>query len=627
MMPGLQTTLSRYAFAFVAVGIASVFRAVFAEKLLDRSPLLPFLIAILMSGLFCGTGPGVFATAMSAGIGFVLLGYMEEVSAGAMVSQWLLFLSLSGCILYVAHANCRSHERTVLARQALEQREEELKRVIEAMPVGIWIMDKDGRVASANEAVREIWGAVHYVDATGYKQYKSWHPDTGQPFAVEDYPASRALEGETILNEVVEIETFVGERREVLMSAVPLRIGTGPIFGAVVVNEDITDRRRALVELKKAKEQAEAASLAKDRFLAVLSHELRTPLTPALMLAESLETHPGLPPGLQTDAALMRHYISLEARLIDDLLDLTRTEKGKLHLDRHLVDLHEILRTALDMVRAEAKAKEITFVSEMRGLRRHINADRFRIKQVILNLLKNALKFTKPGGSITTKVENVGEFIRVSFTDTGIGLAPESLVSIFDAFEQSDAAHRQFGGLGLGLAIAKSLVELHGGSIHASSDGPGKGAVFEFMLPAFAAPPRKDLSPKSAPEENRPNLRIVLVEDHEPTAFVLARLLRRRGHDVHMAAKVSEAVAFSDQPLDLLISDIGLPDGTGLDVVRHYRASHSGFHAIALSGFGMDGDIENSLEAGFDRHLTKPVDFQTLQTAIAELCEPVSCKG
>ncbi len=627
MIPGPQTTISRYALAFASVCLAAAIRTVFEPWLTDRSPLLPFSIAILISGLFAGTGPGVFATVLSMifGIGFFALTVGGPFTE--LLPHILLFLVLSASILYVAHANCQSHEKGVIARRALEQREQELRTVIDALPVGIWLTDQNGTVITTNRAVRTIWGGARYVGVEDYGQYKMWSSETGKLIEVPDYPGVRALSGETILNEVIEIEPFTGGRKDILISAMPLRIGDGPILGAVIVNEDITERRRALEELRNAKEQAEAANLAKDRFLAVLSHELRTPLTPVLMLAESLESHPGLPSTLRIDAAMMRRHVALEARLIDDLLDLTRIEKGKLHLERHLVDIHDILVSAVEMVRSEANAKEVKIGMEMRGYRRYINADRSRIKQVVLNLLGNALKFTQSGGSITVRAECRGDFVWVGISDTGIGIASESLTSIFDAFEQADATHRRFGGLGLGLAIAKSLLELHGGSIHANSPGVGRGAVFEFMLPAFEGPPQTASAPQPVHDESGTRLRILLVEDHEPTAFVLARLLRRRGHEVRMAASVREALAFDDQPIDLLVSDIGLPDGSGIDVIRHYRAAHSDFQAIALSGFGMDSDVENSLQAGFDRHLTKPVDFQTLQRAIAGLCDPMAQRG
>jgi len=615
-----KTIVSRYSLAVIAVGSAYLLGKLFEPWLDECSPLLPFSIAILLSSLVAGTGPGLLATSLSAVLGLFWF-FPSEDGHGTTLPQLLLFLSLSSTILWVTHANIQSRERGIAARRALERREEELRTVIDALPVGVWFTDHRGKVLSVNQAGRKIWGGVRYIGVEDYESCKMWDTQTGQRISWEDYPNVRALKGEVVLNEIVEIETFTGNRRHVSHSAVPLRVNDGPIIGTVIVGEDITERQATIAELQRAKEQAEAASLAKDRFLAILSHELRTPLTPVLMLAESLESNPMLPSALRLDASLIRRHVSLEARLIDDLLDLTRIEKGKLHLQKEFVNIHEVIGTAVEMVRSQAKTKGVDLLSDMRSNRVYVEVDRARLKQVVLNLLTNALKFTPAGGKISVSTQAIGELIRISVRDTGVGIAEESLHAIFDAFEQGDTASRRFGGLGLGLAIARSLVELHGGHIRAFSAGIGKGSTFEVDLAAFEEPPHP-----SGPEEDQEHaaekrLRIVLVEDHEPTAFVLARLLRRRGHEVRMAASVREAMAIDDTPLDLLVSDIGLPDGTGIDVIRHFRSTQRDFHAIALSGFGMESDVENSLNAGFERHLTKPVEFRTLLKTISELYE------
>ncbi|HWL51922.1 MAG TPA: ATP-binding protein [Chthoniobacteraceae bacterium] len=392
----------------------------------------------------------------------------------------------------------------------------------------------------------------------------------------------------------------------------------------VRVCQTLADRearlQEVIAELKNAKEQAEAANLAKDRFLAALSHELRTPLTPVLLLAESLESRPDLPDDLRKDASVIRRHVALEARLIDDLIDLTRIEKGKLHLERRVVNLHDILDIALSLMSKSAEAKGVALEFEPEARQSFIYADRPRIKQVILNLVSNAIKFTPAGGKITVVSRNKGDRVVLSVTDTGIGIPREALATIFNAFEQADASMRRYGGLGLGLAITRTIAELHGGRVRAESEGPGRGATFTVELPVSEAPEVAPAEAQKRPDLPHSNLRILLVEDHEPTAFVLSRLLKRRGHDVTVALNLEEAKTHDQQPIDLLVSDIGLPDGSGNDLVRHYRvAQNGGFKAIALSGFGMEADVERSMMAGFDRHMTKPVDFERLQTMVMEL--------
>jgi len=370
---------------------------------------------------------------------------------------------------------------------------------------------------------------------------------------------------------------------------------------------------KVIGELRLSREKAEMASQAKDRFLAALSHELRTPLTPVLLATEGLEAQSGLSEDAHREIALIRHHIRLEARLIDDLLDFTRFEKGKIHLDHQPVDLHEVLQAAIGLVSDEARRKEIRIVSRPGAPSPCINGDRTRIKQVVLNLLNNALKFTPAHGVITATTRNTGDNVAVSVADTGIGIAREALGRLFNAFENVGADQHRFGGIGLGLAIARKVVELHGGEIHAESAGLGKGALFTFALPISEEPVA------AAPVQDHAHLRILLVEDHEPTAFILSRLLKRHGHRVETAANRHEALALAGTPIDLLVSDIGLPDGSGIDVVRHYREVQEQFKAIALSGYGMDTDVQRSLAAGFDRHVTKPIDFETLRHAISDL--------
>jgi CheY-like chemotaxis protein len=374
---------------------------------------------------------------------------------------------------------------------------------------------------------------------------------------------------------------------------------------------------------------AEAASRAKDRFLAMLSHELRTPLTPILLTVNALLDDPQLPESIRTPVEMIHRNVELEASLIEDLLDITRIVQGKLNLKREVVDVHPLIRQALAICRAEVAAAGIHSELSLEAAATHVDGDPARLQQVFWNLIKNAVKFTSGGGTLTirTRVEPAHEPVGpprlvVEVLDTGIGIAPEMLPKIFDAFEQGgDSVTHRSGGLGLGLAISRSIIELHGGKLSASSAGRHHGATFAIELGTVATPfpSREGASPRNGEPPARQSLRLLFVEDNEDTARVMARLLTRSGHDVTTASNLAAALkAARDRQFDMLISDLDLPDGNGLDLMRQIRRIQP-VVGIALSGFGMEDDLRKSREAGFTDHLTKPIDYPRLEANIQRL--------
>ena len=392
------------------------------------------------------------------------------------------------------------------------------------------------------------------------------------------------------------------------------------------------DNALLYAEARKAREAAEAANHAKDRFLAMLSHELRTPLTPVLNTVQELEDNQDLPADLRAAIEMIRRNVQLEARLIDDLLDLTRISKGKVQLRLETVDAHALVGTALEICGNDIRAKNLKVTTKLQAVEHYLQADAARLHQVIWNLLKNAVKFTPAGGSITIISSNPRvDFVRFEVADTGMGIPPETLPKIFDAFEQGTRA--SLGGLGLGLAITKAIVDLHSGTITAASSGPGQGSIFALELPTVAAveplptpavthPLNNPGARENALSSQPTGLRILLVDDHADTLRSMERLLRLRGYQVCTAPTVAEALAFAaNQPFDLLVSDVGLPDGTGMDLMRELRLMHGEtLRGIALSGYGMEDDVSRSHAAGFDEHLTKPVDMASLEAVISRMC-------
>jgi len=375
--------------------------------------------------------------------------------------------------------------------------------------------------------------------------------------------------------------------------------------------------RRA--ELEQARDTAEQASRAKDDFMAVLSHELRTPLTPSLMTLGALEDDTRLDERVREEVAMVRRNVELEARLIDDLLDLTRIESGKLELSTANVDVHALLRHILQTCRAEFDAKQLTIVRRLDASRSWVYGDGARLQQVFWNLLKNAVKFTPTGGRIEVKTQDSGEKIRIDVIDSGMGIEPEVLPKIFKRFEQGGTdVTRQFGGLGLGLSIARAIVEMHRGAIRAESRGRGWGTTFTVAIPARAE------APTAVPNTQTQKLRlsgalprrVLLVDDHFDTRETLAKLLKRSGYEVATADCVTAAKErAAHAEFDILVSDLGLPDGHGCDLMRELHERY-GLPGVAFSGYGMEGDVQRSLEAGFSAHLTKPVDFLKLKEAM-----------
>jgi len=369
---------------------------------------------------------------------------------------------------------------------------------------------------------------------------------------------------------------------------------------------------------QKALSEAERANHAKDRFLAMLSHELRTPLTPVLTSILEVESEEHISPEVRDSLQVIRRNVELEARLIDDLLDLTRISKGKLQLSLEYVDAHVLLRSALDICQSEIKNKKLRVETELDATKVNLRADPARLQQIFWNLIKNAVKFTPKRGQLTLRTsDEVDGRLRVSITDTGIGIDSETLPKVFNAFEQGERSGT--GGLGLGLAITKALVETHGGQITAESAGEGRGATFTASFPLAEPASPATTRNVSLPGGARKSMRILLVEDHEDTNRSLTNLLRRRGYQVQSADSISSALeCAANGSFDLLISDIGLPDGTGIELMKRLGTEHS-LAGIALTGFGMEDDIRRSRDVGFSEHLVKPVDLNKLDAVIQKL--------
>jgi PAS domain S-box-containing protein len=503
---------------------------------------------------------------------------------------------------------------------ALRRSEEQFRLLADCIPQLAWVARPDGRVIWFNQRWYEYTGRLpEEMIGDGWQSVVDPVELQGM---LPKYKAAMAS-GEP-WEDTFPLRRHDGAMRWHLSRAVPLRDEQGRILHWFGTNTDITEQREVAAALREAKEAAEAASQAKDRFLAILSHELRTPLTPVMMAAGAMEKNQDLPESVRQDAAMIKDSVRLETKLIDDLLDLSRITSGKLLLQPESVDLNDAVLHVIGVCGASFNERCIRLHCSFDENVGTVFIDPARLQQVLWNVLRNAAKFTGEGGDVyvSTSVLPSG-YYAVTVRDTGIGIAPEALSRIFDAFEQADnQITRTYGGLGLGLAISKAIIELQQGTIRAESEGLGKGTSFIVELeperPGRLAP---EAEPSGEAAQAGRRLRLLVVDDHDGTARMLERILQSLGHSVRSAGSIAETMSLLErETFDMLISDIGLPDGSGYELVQrvHERVR---LPAIAVSGYGMVEDMERSKATGFDEHIVKPLDIGQLDKAIRRLSQ------
>ncbi len=630
----------------------------------------------------------------------ILQPYVERVLAGhpQQFELWLDYKHGGRRHVLVSKLPCRDDEgritgyftitldTTGLARAEDELRESRQRQrlIAESLPVFVWSCGPDGQVDYLNDR----WYAYTGL-AEGDSASKPIHPDDR---AAADGIWAAAKAARTPFAAELRIRSGTGEYRWHLARAEPTFDEHGAVvrwYGSTI---DIHDRKLAQERLQAAMEAArtaqraaEEASLAKDRFIATLSHELRTPLTPVVTSVHMLAVRRDLPADVRETLSMIRRNVEREARLIDDLLDVTRISRGRITLAIATIDPYEPLREVLQMCAGEISEARLDLALALDPTPLTIDVDPARLRQVLWNVIKNAVKFTPPGGTITvrSRFEARGRALAISISDTGVGIAPEVLPHLFEPFEQGPVNRPgDRSGLGLGLAICRTLMHLHGGSITAESAGPGAGSTFTLYLTA-----RPALAPRlTSPGQTTPNavgpdaytlagdaislgagqaghpghsaavgdpgqadahafrapvsyvtaaaatsptrgLRLLLVEDHGDTRRAMERLLIGAGHQVIAAESVEDAIDAFERAggqIDLLVSDMGLPDGSGIDVIHRLRQQRPNLPGITVSGYGMDEDIRRSRAAGFAEHLTKPIDVERLLLVLGQVAAQAS---
>ncbi len=503
-----------------------------------------------------------------------------------------------------------------VAKLEARRQKEILAVTLSSIGDGVIITDTSGQITFINKAAEDLtgWTARQAKDQPCSSVFHIINETTREP---KKSPVDKVLASEEIVSKANHTLLIRKDGTEISIddSGAPIREADGTIRGVALIFRDFSVYAEAERNLIISKEKVEEASKAKDTFLATLSYELRTPLTPVLATLSAWEANEDLPVFLRPDLKRIRRNIELEAKLIDDLLDITRIEHGKLFLEKEVVDAHALIENVAAILQSDCDAHGVRLSITPQARESFIEADPARIQQVLWNIIGNAVKFTSAGNHIMIVTSDLGGGeLEIAISDDGAGMSRETLDKIFENFHQGDPARNmRKRGLGLGLSIAKALVQAHGGTLKASSKGAGRGSCLTMVLQTA---PTGATTSSASHIPSTEKLRILLVEDHEDTAQVLAQLMRGMGHAVEICSSVAQGrEMIRSHEFDIILSDLGLPDGTGIDFIRSARETCQ-TPAVVLTGYGMAEDIKNCLQAGFDEHLTKPVDFEKLEQAL-----------
>jgi PAS domain S-box-containing protein len=579
------------------------------------------LFAVMFSAWYGGLGPGLLATTVVVAarlatiripadqpLGSKLLGLGLFALGGVLISTLLEALHAARRRAEFSSDEAKRHQAT------LRGSESRLQAILENTPAVVYLKGLDGRYSLVNRRFRTLFRLreSQVLGKTANEIFSEELALSSERNDEEVLLARRALEFEERFPLGDGVHTF-------LTVKFPLVEDNGAPYALCGMATDITDRKQAEESLRNADRN-------KDEFLAILGHELRNPLA-AISGAARLMREPHEPDDVEWIREIIERQSAHLARLLDDLLDVSRISKGKIELRKELLDLQPVLERAVASVQPILRDLRHDLGVSIGSEPLPLFADPTRLEQVIVNLLNNAAKYTEPGGRIVLSATRQGRDVVIAVKDTGVGIAPEMLPRVFDMFEQ--AAHsinRSQGGLGLGLTLVRSLVEMHGGSVSATSAGIGLGSEFIVHLPVAAPVPARDSS-RSLDATARPQraLRILLVDDNHDMARALGRFLSRHGYDVLTASDGAQALETARMQLpEVVLLDIGLPGLDGYEVAELLRREPGCAEAliIAISGYGQEQDLARSRAAGFDAHLVKPIDYEELLALLSQRPAP-----
>ncbi|HZV06663.1 MAG TPA: PAS domain S-box protein [Gemmataceae bacterium] len=504
-------------------------------------------------------------------------------------------------------------------RRRAELARAQLAAIVESSDDAIISKDLNGIIQSWNAAAQRLFG-YKAEQAVGRHISFIIPPDR---LDEEDRILARLRAGERVYHfDTVRVRSD-GQPIHVSLTISPIRDETGRIVGASKTARDITDRKQAEERIYALMTQLKEADRRKDEFLATLAHELRNPLAPLLNMLEIVKRSNDSSKLIQQVRSTLERQLGQLVRLVDDLLDMNRIARGKLDLRKERVDLASVLRQSVETCRPLAQRARHELIVSLPPEPIYLNADSVRLAQVFGNLLSNACKYTEPGGRIWLTVERQDGEAVVRVKDTGLGIPPDKLGCIFDMFAQLDRSlERSQGGLGIGLTLVKRLIDMHGGSVEACSEGQGRGSEFLVRLPILVEAPQAQVPSVVLKEMQATRRRILIVDDNRDAASSLAILLQMTGNETCVAHDGQEGLeAAAKFHPEVVLLDIGLPKLNGYDVCRRIREQPWGkdMVLVALTGWGLEEDRRQSKEAGFDLHMVKPVDFDALKNLLHEL--------
>lgn len=511
------------------------------------------------------------------------------------------------------------------SERTLRRREKEFADFVENAAEGLHRIGPDGTILWANKAELAMLG-YRWEEYIG-RHIAQFHVD--QP-EIESILA-KLLAGETLYDQPARLRCKDGSIKHVLIHSNGC-FEDGQLRYTRCFTRDATDRRRlelAHIEREALLSELTRANQAKDEFLAMLAHELRNPLAPINTAAEFLELAAFNPEKVKQAAGIIARQVGHLTGLIDDLLDVARVTRGLIVLAKDPLDFRDVLADAVEQATPQIRARKHHLSLHLPPDPADVVGDYKRLVQIVTNMLTNAAKYTPDGGSITASLQVSQDEVLLEISDNGIGMTAELVARVFDLFAQGErASDRSQGGLGLGLALVKTLVELHGGRVQADSGGPGSGSKFTVRLPRLARDQIDGLNSTTADEpalESFKSLRVMVVDDNADAADTLEMLLCAAGHEVFVEYTASKAIerVRSTFP-EVFLLDLGLPDMDGKELARRLRAmpEAAGAVLIAVTGYGHEQDKQNSIEAGFDHHLVKPVDTAKLLTLLMQIYSP-----
>ncbi len=647
MPPTYRSFLVRYGIAVTTIALATRIGLFLDPALGHHLFLTPFFVAILLTAWYGGLGPSLvaFALGLSAVILFLIPPFgifaVQGLECQVRIGFYVMVGLGSAFLIESLRAARRRAEASTLealgkqraleqeicdrkeAQEALHQQREWWRVTLGSVADAVIVTDTQAQIVFMNAVAQALTGwpqneAIGRAVETIFNvvNENSYTPVPNRVHQVLRRGVAVNLASNTVLIAKDQTERHIDD------IAAPILEDKGTMLGVILVFRDITERKRMENETKRQAEALQEADRRKDEFLALLAHELRNPLAPIQNAVQIMHFCRIEDTQLLWARDMVERQVRLMARLVDDLLDVSRITRGKIQLKEEQVNLEAVVIRAVETSRPliEERRHELTVCLPSEPVR--LRADPTRLEQILVNLLNNAAKYTEHHGHVWLTIRQQGDEVEIRVKDNGIGIRREMLACIFDPFVQAERAlTRSQGGLGIGLTLVRRLVETHGGSIVASSAGPNRGSVFIVRLPAPADTAESEVEEDGSQSlEPSPVRRILVVDDNKDAAESLAILLRTEGHEVFVASDGPTALeAAPDFRPDVVISDIGMPGMDGYELGRRLKAlpGMEEVVLVALTGWGQESDRRHSREAGFDQHLAKPVKFDLLTKVLA----------